>query len=311
MNDRINDAFDRLMVEVGEPPSWDELTAPSFAPPKKNPFVSRLAGDRRQWVLRVSLAAAAIAVVVGGLLVARPEPIIAGIEVPVTNGFYLLTADAIVGDVDHVSEELAVLGLPVVVIVEPASPSWVGELHGWPTNGFQPLPGSDRVDPDERWTDRFGIELVAEARNNALVQDMYGDAVIGLRIPTSLTASITITAYRATKPGERWTASTALDQPIPFRCEQYRGKTVEELVPILDDLDVTASWVSSTATNGDEKYVQTSDISDVAGFFVLSARLSGPDVATVEVNPEPDDSGNETAVPDTHWEQLGCPPTSP
>lgn len=253
---------------------------------------------------RIAWSAAVVVVVVGGWFVFRPPAIIAGQDVPVTNGFYLLTAEAMIEDLGRVEEELAVLGIPLVVVVDVGSPTYVGELSGWPTGGFVPLPGEDFVDPDERWSDRYGFELITEARPDSLAQDLHGDVVTALRVPVDLDTSITITAYRAGDGGEAWDSGTPLDMIEAVRCDWFVNLKAGDVLPglLADGFTIDLQRQGLDETTGSHVIEGAGDYE--ADEIVVDVSQSGPRVVRVVLSDTIDEDAR--AVPDSYSAQLGC-----
>ena len=76
MNDHIRDAFDRLMVEVREPPTWEDLTSPAVVPLEQRPVHRR----RGVWAAAAAFSVVLIGVVVAAILI-PPADVAVAVEI--------------------------------------------------------------------------------------------------------------------------------------------------------------------------------------------------------------------------------------
>lgn len=76
MNDQIRDAFDRLMVEVKEPPAWEQVTTSPVVPLVRRP----LPRHRGAWAAATGFVVVVVGVVAAAILIRPADVAIPGLE---------------------------------------------------------------------------------------------------------------------------------------------------------------------------------------------------------------------------------------
>jgi hypothetical protein len=299
MNDL--DLLKRFRAGLAEDPDQERVAASWLAVqermgPSTGPAPIRHHRARRRWVLPASVAAA-----VAALLFALPAILPSGAPGGArtaaavafrTEGRYIV---AVIRDPQADSEELrsefAQQGLDISLQLLPVSPSFVGKFVFQGDSGDGQGPAIETLfDPNAGCTTPGGLSCP-----------------IGLKIPVDYQGHADLALGRAAQPGETYaSANDAYAPGEALHCSGLRGMTVDQALPLLARLGVTAVWRSNDpAVDNNGKGI---DPSTIAAQYVNDAVpvATGQAMIWVQVDrPVPPEPGSALA---TYFARLdaGC-----
>lgn len=276
MNDL--DLLREFRYELGADPGQDEMES-SWAKLRERMGASHrspLLGSRprpRRWAVPITVAAA-IAAIVLALSITLPagapggsHRAVAAVSFTQDDGYIVAVVEDPQADSEALAAAFAEHGLDITLQLVPVSPSFVGRF----------------VEQDASGGDS-GIETLFDDGADCTAPGSTS-CPVGLRIPLDFEGHANITLGRAGEPGETYTTvNDAFASGELLHCSGLRGMTVEEALPVLSQLGVTAVWRSNDSAIDD---VDGIDPSTILHQYVTDALPRSEGAVYVWAAPEP------------------------
>ncbi|WP_188197346.1 hypothetical protein [Nonomuraea sp. SYSU D8015] len=266
----MNDV-DRLVARVAPDPgpgttplAWElmeEITSLPVAPPARP-------RRHRRWLAVPAIAVLAVVLSWIFPVTVGIGPASAALDIRQDGGYYVITVKDLMADPEVYQAELQARGINVKLKVVPTSASMAG--------GMTVLHDVDRI---HRM--RPGESVPAEGPIHSIAGPgpcrRFDGCKVGLKVPVDYKKEAEVTLGREARPGEPYEMRPRIDWPgEPFDCVDYVNKTVAEVVPILRQRGVTATFSTLPAKR-----------TPSTGWHVYEGYMASADEAVLYVGPEP------------------------
>ncbi len=214
---------------------------------------------RRAPLGRLAAAAAVVLAVVMGVVVTRPDPAAAGVEITRSGGDLVVRLTDLESRPEEIEEAADQAGLDLTIVDEPVGPSLVGKFLG-----------------------SSGTELPELLR---VVEGDPASGFTGFRIPADFTGSLTLRLGRAARDGEEWAAlSDAAAKGEVLECQQLVGATLDEVV---EAVSATGSALRVMLLDSGQ-WLQDADVAAHGDAVALRVSSPAPDTVWVDVSEHPE-----------------------
>lgn len=223
---------------------------------------------------RIAAAAAVVAVVAAGVLVARPDTAAAGVEITREGPDLVVRLTDLESDPEEIERAVADAGLDISIVDKPVGPSLVGRFLGSSGTEMPPLLEVVEGDPSSGFT--------------------------GFRIPANFDGSLTLRIGRPAVAGEEWAILSDATAPGEvLACESVVGSTLAEVADV-----VASDGAQLRVMNLDtSRWVHGDPVEELGEAIAVRVSSPSPEVVWVDISEHPDQFDHILSEPPVH---EGC-----